>query len=281
MTSSEQPLLPLISTAELQRWRVERDRLESVIAKLHGQKEAIDRLIAAAEKLVDTTEAGALHHPIAAAKTEFPKPKLGVRSSGGRKKPRLLSWTGTILSILDRYDRGASYDQLKEEIGKTRLAGRLAQSDKGFYGGVAKVADRNELVKHKGWLFSRGNFDRLQRAIRDGREDDVEELVTPARGSPMGNEVLRVVRSAHPRGVPTSEVIERLREHPDFGASVRKNATAGYNVLARMVKRGELLKDENKILRLPQDENEPRAREGGGSDTEGDATAESSPSLLD
>mgnify|MGYP003676012010 CR=1 FL=1 len=303
----------LVSPEQLHRWQHERERLASLIDEMQKRRSAIDRLIEAAMPFMGAmAQEGAQHvRDIVAEARAHPQP-LAPSSSGAAveqkgeahespdKAPRGV-WTATIRDALSRAPEGMTFGELKDEIQNGPLGDRLAQTSKSFYGAIGKLESRGVIAKHRGWLFTAETLDQFLKDVAAGKVADKEPLDV-GRGSPMQDVVIELVRSAQPEGIKSSEVVAALRNHPEFGASVIRNATAGYNIISRLLNRGELMKegrvlriapkgadrsareltkDENGTLRLPQDENEPHAREGGGSDTEGDATLQSSHSFLD
>lgn len=293
----------LVSPEQLHRWQRERERLVSLIDEMQKRRSAIDRLIEAAMPFMGAMakEGGrAPSQPLAPSASGEAAEQKGGTHEPTDKAPRGV-WTATIRDALARAPEGMTFGELKDEIQNGPLGERLAQTSKSFYGAIGKLESRGVIAKHRGWLFTAETLDQFLKDVAAGKVADKEPLDV-GRGSPMQDVVIELVRSAQPKGIKSSEVVAALRNHPEFGASVIRNATAGYNIISRLLNRGELMKegrvlrvapkgagrsaremtkDENGILRLPQNETEPHTHEGGGSDAGEAKVLATPPSLLD
>lgn len=180
-------------------------------------------------------------HTIAPA---APAPQASARKSksGG--------WVPTMLDILVRANRPMAYADVKDAISKTHLGPTLARSDKGFYGSIAKLVARKQIIREGGRLFTPAVYEQFKKDVAAGLATD--EPINNTGGnhtSPRRDAILDLLR-ANPRGVRTSEIVERLARMPELKLSDKNSVTAVYNLIARLVKRQVLLKDGS-VVRLP------------------------------
>jgi hypothetical protein len=71
----------------------------------------------------------------------------------------------------------------------------------------------------------------------------VRDLKIPnaAHRSPMGD-AIKLMMQTRPNGAESGHIIWELRKNSEFAAVIEKNKTHPYNVLARLIKTGELIK---------------------------------------
>ena len=136
------------------------------------------------------------------------------------------------------------------------------------YHAMSRLQKRDDLRKHRGWLFMTEDYEEHIRKVAAGEIDDVEEVSAFAnRHSPMG-EAIKDFLDGHPEGVTSKEIIAYLKKDSRFVDTLTKNTTGAYNVISRLTKRGKIQKDGMMIY--PIKENEPPS---GGSEAEEGATS--------
>jgi hypothetical protein len=178
-------------------------------------------------------------------------PQLPLKR-GKQAKPG--TWTSVIHTILAKAGRGLLHSELRAEVAKTDLAERLANSDKGFYGGIAKLVaeDPPRLVKHKGRLFAPATHQKFMADVAAGRATDLEDLPHIGNASPFRDAILEAMKLAFTGGATSAEIIEELKKNPALISTVLRHPTHTYNVLARMIEHGELTKWNEKYFLGPK-----------------------------
>lgn len=156
-------------------------------------------------------------------------------------EPERDSWPIELLKIFEAKDGPLSYEQLKIEVDRGHLKGELSKSEKGFYHAVSRLMKRNLLTKYKGWLIRPENLATIKSEVERGLRHDLPEAST-ARVSPMG-EAIKAFLATKPQGVGGGEVIAHLKLDERFRETLHRNATGGYNVLVRLLDRGEITKE--------------------------------------
>jgi hypothetical protein len=155
---------------------------------------------------------------------------------GGRKSV----WGTFITNYTLEADRAVPYSELKQEIMKTPLGPKLEQSDKGFYHAISRL-DKHKVIKaYRGHTFSPEAFGRFQADLAAGKVRDIK-IPNSAHYSPMGVAIEALMKT-RPNGAESGHIIWELRKNPEFAATIDKNHTHPYNVLARMVRQQQLIK---------------------------------------
>jgi len=253
---------------EVARWKSAHSKIQAQIAGLSARADQLMALIAAAEPLVPAPQMTTVKAPKtlrikAASKRKKGRPRT-VRKAveeapqlplrrGRQKNPG--SWTSVIHTILTKAGRGLVHAELRSEVAKSELADRLAKSDKGFYGAIAKLADQDPplLVKYKGRLFDPVTYRKFKADVAAGRVADLEELPHMGNASPFRDAILDVMKSSFPDGATSTEIIEELKKNPALISTVLRHPTHTYNVLARMIDNKELTKwDTGKYVLGPK-----------------------------
>jgi len=232
----------------IEGWKAERARIRAKIDSLQQRHDNFDAIILAAERLmpeadIENTPAS----PLREMRTQTRDVKKGRPTALVR--PADKTWTATINGILLKLGR-ATYDELRVEVSKTHLAKKLAQTDKSFYGAIAKLVAQDAVVRHNGWLFSSATYSQLMKDITAGRAVDEEAPKNNAQQSPFG-EAIKAFMDTMPTGAPSAEIMRELRKTPEFADTMERHKSHFYNVLSRLVDQGELAKGGGKYFRAP------------------------------
>jgi hypothetical protein len=173
--------------------------------------------------------------------------KRGRRPETGEWKPiiRLIVQTAPAQPV--------SYSEAKAEILKSELADKFQKSDKGFYNAIARLNKAGEIIAYKGHLFAPDVFRKFQEDLAAGRVRELR-MANAAHRSPMGEATLDIL-SRRKAGAESGHLIWELRKNPEFAAAIDKNKTHPYNVFARLVKTGEVIK-RGKRYYYPRSEKE-------------------------
>lgn len=158
------------------------------------------------------------------------------------------SWTETMLKIIETADRPLTYAELRNEVAKTHLGPKLAQTEKSFYGGIGKLAGRKQIVRHGGRVFSHRAYERFRRDLEAGIIKDEPVRYGGRHSSPVKTALLALLER-NPLGATPSVIIASLER--DSGQKLDRNGkTAIYNLISRLVKRGDLVR-QGPMVHLP------------------------------
>lgn len=229
----------LLTMEDIDRWKAEVREIESQIGALRDRQAAIQKRLDAASIFIEA-DPGQLP-PVSVSDS-------GEAASSAKRSGDDATWTATIYQIVAVAQRGITHSELRREVAKTHLSERLAHSDKGFYGGIAKLKERGRLVRHGRRLFTPANLHSARAAGWLEEDDDAEN--TALTRSPMGEAIVGILAN-HGDGMVSGELIARLRHDREFARQMTANKTHFYNVIGRLVSRGILEKD-GKVYRLPR-----------------------------
>ena len=257
---------------DVHRWETQLASLRAEEAEMKARHEAeeaglrtkVDRLgnlIAAAAAFVEV----GLETAQSSTQTKRPEEAHVETMSAaktGHRQPRGKTWTATILKVLEKAEHGMTYHELKEEIGKTHLSGRLRETEKAFYSGIWKLNARGKVIRHRGRVFLPTAYENFKTAVNIGLVDDLPETRAPGRRSPNEIAVERFLAS-RPNGATTREIVDGLVNDPPSDLEVTKNRTSIYNLLSRHKKNKMLIERDGRYF-LPSSSNEtPGSNEPG------------------
>lgn len=145
------------------------------------------------------------------------------------------------------YD-GLSYADLRGMIGKhPKISERFAISDKGYYNALSRLVNRQELIRHNGRLFTAEAFERYRRKVAGGLIVDLPAPM-PSSHSPMGEAVMDIVWANREHGIVGKDIIAVLRNDAEFNATLTPHTSGAYNVIARLTKRGQLIRRDDGLI---------------------------------
>jgi DNA-binding PadR family transcriptional regulator len=178
---------------------------------------------------------------------------VGDRSNRVKKS----TWTSEVLLLVQEAAEGyVSYVDMKSSIAKGPLGPALEQSDKSFYGALLKLENQGLLVRHNAHAFTPEAYSEHIEEVKAGRRRDVRPQHA-AGIAPLTDAVLEIL-SLSSGGMTAKQIIGALLENDDVKASVERNNTSAYNVLARLVKQHRVIKNEQKkTYRLSLEGEEP------------------------
>jgi hypothetical protein len=191
-----------------------------------------------------------------------PLPSPAPLRHGGER-----TWTGAISGIAERAGRAVSYDELRAVMMTGPLGRRW--NPKSFHGAIGKLFSKQLIVRYKEHVFAPAVFDQFRRDLAAGRVEDLPNPTTLAQLSPLG-EAMKEFLGTRQEGVTSSEIIRAARKNPEFASAIDRNKFHPYNVLGRLVAKGEAIKRDGLYYLAPPEQNEPPSRAGdGGSDKDG------------
>jgi len=138
---------------------------------------------------------------------------------------------------------------LRDAVVKGPLGNMLLLSDKGYYHSIRRLALRGVITKAHDRLFTAAGLSKFSEDVKSGKVSAEFLSGGNTRKSPMGDAILRFVGE---RGeVKASIIIDFLLSDDRFSGPVGRNRSSAYNVLARLLSRGQLTKVEGGGYRVP------------------------------
>ena len=191
---------------DVRRWKTQFESLRAEETEMKARHEATKEgaLRTKVEKLGDLISAAAAFVEIGLeragnpAQSKHPEEARVTPPSAaktGHRQPRGKTWTATILKIVEESERGMTYHDLKDEIGKTHLSNRLRETEKAFYSGIWKLSTKGTIVRYRGWVFSPTAYAKFKADVDSGLIDDLPETGASARQSPNEIAVKRFLAS--------------------------------------------------------------------------------------
>lgn len=228
----------LLTRSQIEGWKARKREIPNEISRLEAEYGEIEDKLEAVRRIFGEELADA--HP-------------DIKQSNlVHSKERKPTWAFEIIRVLKAAGGPLSYDELRDEIDEGPLQGDFERSTKGFYNAVTRLQKNSEIKKHSDRLFLLSDYKKYIKGVEDGSVTPLEPIRTHIDRSPMGAEILSFVNQ-NPSGVLGKDVIEHLRSDKRFCEQLTKNTSGGYNVIARLVERNEIRR-ENSIL-YPFNEN--------------------------
>jgi hypothetical protein len=138
-----------------------------------------------------------------------------------------------------------SLREVRKVIAGGELKDRLRKSDKGYYHALSRLVERKVLARHKGWLVMPYRYDAFIRAVEKGEVKPDGPIMRGGEsrtGSLMGDEIYARIELLGPQS--SAEIIAHLRQSREFATTVARNSSSAYNVMSRLVSRGQLKRAE-------------------------------------
>jgi hypothetical protein len=251
MTTAPMPSEVLLTTAHVAAMRDEYARAEKELADLDRRREEIEaRREAAKAKLTQieallsllgitspTVDKEAAGEPPSSPVEEVAEPRPSRRGKGKR-----VGWADHVLAALKGGPfQSLTHPDLRAAIMEGPLADNLRESEKGYYNALARLQKSGEVAKEGARLFTREGLSLYKQAKANGEID--ESFVSSFRPSPMADSILLFVEKEGPY-VTAAAIVAHLKADHRFAGVVGRNPTAAYNVLARLIQRGQLVKGD-------------------------------------
>lgn len=257
MNSINHKQMELFSPSEIERWMAESRHVDEELAKIDTQRQYwLARrdhwraLISAAQNLsaMPTTLDPPLISPAADAPiVDAPSKKRG-RPPG--RVPKDISWTKALEAIVANNTKGITNSDLRKDYTNSPFIKKLGNSEKSFYGAIDKLMKRKLIVRHNGYLFKPELLKQFLDDVAKGLVADLEPMPSNGHKSPFGDAIKPFLEGL-PNGATSSEIVMELRKTPEFSDTLDRHKTHIYNVLARLVDTGEVLKGGGKYFRNP------------------------------
>lgn len=242
----------LLTAAQIAERRKEYDAWGAQIKELERKRVERREWFQTVAKLIGAERANALIGEVAADVQTPAEPAKVLRP-----RPDKITWTSFMQDYIRSVNRAVDYAELKEAVSKSVLGPKLAETEKSFYGAILKLVEKGAIVKDKGWLFTPESHDEYLAKLNRGEIEELPQSSSQqhARGSRLGDEIKRFLKRC-PHGASGKEIIQHMVQIEEFQKAVERNDTSVYNVLSRLLKRGELRKVDTTYYHPPTDENE-------------------------
>jgi len=237
----------VIPQAQIKAWRKEDAALEKRIDTMNARRRSLQELIKHSLALA-TLEVDSPAPVIKKRRRNKKKTRTVAVSKPAtapaqvdRRRGRRSPWMKFISDLMATADHGVPYAEIRQQAMKVPdLAKALQRSDKGFYHAISRLNKGEQFKAYKGHLFSKDALARFQADLKAGRVRDIK-VPNAAHHSPLGD-AIEALAKTRPRGLESGNIIWELRKNPEFAETIEKNKTHPYNVLARLVKTGRLIK---------------------------------------
>jgi ElaB/YqjD/DUF883 family membrane-anchored ribosome-binding protein len=236
----------LLTTNDLQKLVDDCNRMTSEIAEIDAKRAEIEarrsNLMERYEQVRSLLDLLGIQHnvPPLTGKTPAPPPE----AEAAERSP----WIAQIKRVIGANDGRISYPDLKAAILASDLGDQFRASEKGYYHSIARLLKRNELIKHSNWLFTPDSYELLKE-----QKESIFDF-SASRASPIADAILSFVKEAPSWGVPPAAIVEMLLGKDEFRATVQKNNSSAYNVIARLVRRNQIFKRDGNYFPVHKNE---------------------------
>jgi hypothetical protein len=226
--SDQRPSYSLVDEGQLFGWRERVRWIDGEIKTLGIEREKLLRLIEMAESL-----AAEAHLLTAATGGDSSQSKfLNVALSELESSD---AFPKAVMTVVQRAEDGATYDDIREAILRSPLAKRFQKSDKGFYHALRRLKNAEELVDHGGYVFTPENLRSFLKKVAAGLKED--KVADRSRGTEMMTLILEAV--AKNPGIVAKDAIALIRSQSrELDVRLSNNDGSAYNAIARFKKRG-------------------------------------------
>ena len=266
MNGSLDDLLNALPDADLLgQWERLSEDLGAKILELQEKKDKFDALIAGIKPLLTKGVPPVKNEnhiendvdPVAQAATASLPPEGRVRKG---------AWMTAIHQIAKDHPGGISYEAAKALL-PTALQEQLSRGNtKAFYGSLRRLERDKELVRFNSHIFTPEGFVEFEKSPNYA---SLSKKGSPNRGSPIGNAVKEFIAENGPS--KALAIKEHLCRTPEFRKPLMRNSSALYNVLKRLVDRGELNHDKERSTYSIVHENEAPNDQVAGASEAGEA----------
>jgi hypothetical protein len=228
-------MVALLTIEDVRRWLVEHVSIQREIARLEDEMELIERKLDAAKLFVAPELLSEVFGQFAPKAEPSPMPKE--------------RWTDLLRGLLEEANRGLTHSELKELVRATPFGAKLGGQDKSYHSALGKLKARGLIWQHGPRFYSHAAFKAAQEKIASGELDD-DEPVARNKRSPLQEEFLKIIRESRV-AMTSGEIIAEARKLPEMAERIDKNPTQAYNILSRLVQRGDV-KKTGRLFSLPE-----------------------------
>lgn len=248
-TTLPQPKDIILTVDDVRRWKADLLHNQKEILRLSNENESLSAKLAAASYFLDVEALGEsvkseeqlaskYSKPTILAEVDVPKVVANPRRRRSQFQP---VWADVILKAVQSSEMGLTYAEMRKYAIGSVLGEKLKSSDKGYHNAIGRLARDGSIIRQYGRLFNKSAYERFQAAVDAGTVSRV--VAMPFVHSPMGEAILKIV-NANP-GIIGKEIIGKLREDVEFNATLTPHETGAYNIIARLVKRRQIVRRDD------------------------------------
>lgn len=267
-------LAGLPSADDVGKWEELSRRLGQEISDLTERKRRVDQLIEGAKRIfgAEVTALPPVVDQIQEGDETAPPPLRATVQRVVRG-----TWTTAILQVAQEHPMGVSYDDVRDALPQS-LKDQVARgNNKAFYGSMRRLEEDGLVVRFNSHLFTTEGFEAFKKTAA---YDSLSRKGSARRGSPISDATKQFLAENGPS--KALAIKEHLCKIPEFRGPIKRNSSALYNILKRLVDRDEIIHDkENSLFFLPNENEAPSGYAAGASET-GEVAAspiENQPSL--
>lgn len=251
--STDELSLLAATTSAIARWQHELDTLDRRRASVLQKLDAARALLAVVSEDSDSVEHGdpaeggddegdeaMVTAPPGAEFWEIDPPTSAPLPELAPDAP----WVDAVRTWIHSASLGIGYPRLRAMMEKTPgFEDRFRQSEKGYYRAIGALSDRGEIVKYNGRLYSPEALAAYKEKVSRGELQD--ERPVAGAYSPMGEAILDIVFRHAKDGILGKDILIDLRRDPEFNATLTPHNSGAYNIIARLVKRRQIIRRED------------------------------------
>lgn len=204
MMTNDRPLT-LPTADDVSGWKSRVIEIDAMIVALNGQRDALRRMVDAAEQFAE-----------AARNFEFPFGDSAAPIPPSNRSPVLMnsearsdiSFKSAVLDAVQQNVDGVSIAQLRREIEAGPLGDRFRVSDKGFYHATSRLKKAHDVTEYRGFLFTPENLSAFKERVALGTAADKVAGVANRRGSAMTDRIVEIVASSP--GIMSKDLVEKI-----------------------------------------------------------------------
>lgn len=240
----------LLTIADVRRWEDDVRRIDDEISRLTAERAEVKKMLDAASLFI-----GRAPEPVSTEVEPVSPPEEHDSVDEAASPPEELvmngivlaehikegTWASTVLNIVRPAEKGLTYAEVREAALASPLGPKLRKSDKGYHNSIGRLARSGVLVREHGRLFTPEAYERFKAAVAIGEMSAV--VPQPFVHSPMGEAILHIVQDRP--GIIGKEIIGELRKDAEFNATLTPHETGAYNIIARLVKRRQIVRRDD------------------------------------
>lgn len=162
---------------------------------------------------------------------------------GGEPK---VTWVAAVTAWVASTPAGMTHAELKSQMLSTEWGPKFRESEKGYYNALSRLQNRGVIKKHGNRLYTAEALDNYLKAVAQGRITEKPEAIIGSY-SPMGEAVLDIVYRSRFKGVRAPDIVAELQNDVEFKATLTPHRTGAFNIIARLVRRKQIVKGADGI----------------------------------
>lgn len=248
----------LLTTDLIRRWESDIARIDGEIEDRIKTRGSIEKKLAAARTLLEMADGDEFQiepeTAVAAGAVAEMEPlqeesPLTVKAPEHQRRiSGKLTWTDIVEGIVAEGEMGLTYAEVRAKAVDSQMGDRLKVSDKGYHNAIGRLARSGTIIRQHGRLFTPTAFKKFMQAVDAGETSTT--VAMPFAHSPMGEAILKIVWEQP--GKIGKDIIVELRKDVEFNATLTPHETGAYNIIARLVKRRQIIRrDDGGIIPGP------------------------------